>query len=136
MIAQRATGYNNIDLTAAEELGLTVARVSYYSPYSVAEFAWALALAVDRRIVRAAHRTREFDFRLDGPRPPEPLLLDCIAAIQRAARTCTTLPAAVANPPGGEPGEWNPVIRDHWPWPPVPRTGKDSHGNRRGHHKE
>jgi D-lactate dehydrogenase len=66
MIAQRATGHNNIDLTAAEELGLTVARVSSYSPYSVAEFAWALALAVDRRIVRAAHRTREFDFRLDG----------------------------------------------------------------------
>ncbi|MFF5188443.1 2-hydroxyacid dehydrogenase [Streptomyces sp. NPDC000345] len=66
MIAQRATGYNNIDLTAAGELGLTVARVSSYSPYSVAEFAWALALAVDRRIVRAAHRTREFDFRLDG----------------------------------------------------------------------
>ncbi|WP_189325438.1 2-hydroxyacid dehydrogenase [Streptomyces flaveus] len=66
MIAQRATGYNNIDLAVAEELGLTVARVSFYSPYSVAEFAWALALAVDRRIVRAAHRTREFDFRLDG----------------------------------------------------------------------
>lgn len=66
LIAQRSTGYNNIDLATARELGLTVARVSYYSPYSVAEFAWALALAVGRRIVRAAHRTREFDFRLDG----------------------------------------------------------------------
>ncbi|MEU9047803.1 MULTISPECIES: 2-hydroxyacid dehydrogenase [unclassified Kitasatospora] len=66
MIAQRSTGYNNIDLRAAEELGLTVARVSYYSPYSVAEFAWALALAVNRRIVRATVRAREFDFRLDG----------------------------------------------------------------------
>ncbi|MFJ9832810.1 2-hydroxyacid dehydrogenase [Streptomyces sp. NPDC101169] len=66
MIAQRSTGYNNIDLTAARELGLTVARVSYYSPYAVAEFAWTLALAVDRRIVRAARRTRDFDFRLDG----------------------------------------------------------------------
>jgi D-lactate dehydrogenase len=66
MIAQRATGYNNIDLAAARGLGLTVARVSYYSPYAVAEFAWTLALAVNRRIVRAAHRTREFDFRLNG----------------------------------------------------------------------
>ncbi|MFD5397890.1 NAD(P)-dependent oxidoreductase [Streptomyces sp. NPDC127097] len=66
MIAQRATGYNNIDLAAAQEHGLTVARVSYYSPHSVAKFAGALALAVNRRIVRAAHRTREFDFRLDG----------------------------------------------------------------------
>ncbi|MFF5406790.1 2-hydroxyacid dehydrogenase [Streptomyces misionensis] len=66
MIAQRSTGYNNIDLDAAEKFGLTVARVSSYSPHSVAEFAWALALAVNRRIVRATHRTRDFDFRLDG----------------------------------------------------------------------
>ncbi|MET7434772.1 MULTISPECIES: 2-hydroxyacid dehydrogenase [Streptomyces] len=66
MIAQRSTGHNNIDLRAAEENGLSVARVSYYSPYSVAEFAWTLALAVNRRIVRAVQRTREFDFRLDG----------------------------------------------------------------------
>lgn len=66
MIAQRSTGFNNIDLPVAERLGLTVARVSYYSPYSVAEFAWALAMAVNRRVVRAANRTRDFDFRLDG----------------------------------------------------------------------
>ncbi|MCP9960689.1 2-hydroxyacid dehydrogenase [Streptomyces somaliensis] len=66
MIAQRSTGFNNIDLDVARGLALTVARVSYYSPYSVAEFAWALATAVNRRLVRAAHRTRDFDFRLDG----------------------------------------------------------------------
>jgi D-lactate dehydrogenase len=66
MIAQRSTGFNNIDLTTARQLGLTVARVSAYSPYSVAEFAWTLAMAVNRRIVRAARRTRDFDFRLDG----------------------------------------------------------------------
>lgn len=66
LVAQRATGYNNIDLEAARAAGLGVARVSYYSPHSVAEFAWGLALAVNRRIVRAAGRAREFDFRLDG----------------------------------------------------------------------
>ncbi|GAA1508085.1 2-hydroxyacid dehydrogenase [Streptomyces albidochromogenes] len=66
MIAQRSTGFNNIDLDVAGQLGLTVARVSYYSPYSVAEFAWTLAMAVNRRVVRAAGRTRDFDFRLDG----------------------------------------------------------------------
>ncbi|GAA4081573.1 2-hydroxyacid dehydrogenase [Streptomyces sp. NPDC048491] len=66
MIAQRSTGFNNIDLDVAARLGLTVARVSYYSPYSVAEFAWTLAMAVNRRIVRASNRTRDFDFRLDG----------------------------------------------------------------------
>ncbi len=66
MIAQRSTGFNNIDLDVAERLGMTVARVSYYSPYAVAEFAWTLAMAVNRRIVRASTRTRDFDFRLDG----------------------------------------------------------------------
>ncbi|WKX69579.1 2-hydroxyacid dehydrogenase [Streptomyces sp. XD-27] len=66
MITQRATGYNNIDLGRARELGLTVARVASYSPYAVAEFAWALALALNRGTVRAVGRTREFDFRLNG----------------------------------------------------------------------
>jgi len=66
MVAQRSTGFNNIDLDVAGDLGMTVARVSYYSPYSVAEFAWTLAMAVNRRIVRASTRTRDFDFRLDG----------------------------------------------------------------------
>jgi D-lactate dehydrogenase len=66
LVTQRSTGFNNIDLHAAERLGITIARVSYYSPHAVAEFAWALALAVNRRIVRASTRTRDFDFRLDG----------------------------------------------------------------------
>ncbi|MFD7560234.1 2-hydroxyacid dehydrogenase [Streptomyces sp. NPDC059835] len=66
MIAQRSTGFNNIDLDEARRLGMTVSRVSYYSPHSVAEFAWTLAMAVNRRIVRASNRTRDFDFRLNG----------------------------------------------------------------------
>lgn len=66
LIAQRSTGYHNIDLDHAERLGLTVARVTAYSPYAVAEFAWTLATALNRRIVRAASRTRDLDFRLDG----------------------------------------------------------------------
>jgi D-lactate dehydrogenase len=66
LITQRSTGYNNIDLDHAERLGMTVARVARYSPYSVAEFAWTLAMALNRRIVRASSRTRDFDFRLDG----------------------------------------------------------------------
>ncbi|GAU68231.1 putative D-lactate dehydrogenase [Streptomyces sp. NBRC 110611] len=66
MIAQRSTGFNNIDLEAAADLGMSIGRVSRYSPYAVAEFAWALALAVNRHLVRATNRTRNFDFRLDG----------------------------------------------------------------------
>ncbi|PJE95227.1 hydroxyacid dehydrogenase [Streptomyces carminius] len=66
LVTQRATGYNNIDLDAARKLGLAVSRVSSYSPYSVAEFAWTLALAVNRRVARSVARTRDFDFRLNG----------------------------------------------------------------------
>ncbi|MFJ6048342.1 2-hydroxyacid dehydrogenase [Streptomyces sp. NPDC092307] len=66
LIAQRSTGFNNIDLDEARRLGMTISRVSSYSPHSVAEFAWALAMAVNRRIVRASIRTRDFDFRLNG----------------------------------------------------------------------
>nr|WP_237554526.1 2-hydroxyacid dehydrogenase [Streptomyces sp. SID4948] len=66
LITQRSTGYNNIDLDHAERLGLTVARVASYSPYAVAEFAWGLAMALNRKIVRAARRTQDFDFRLDA----------------------------------------------------------------------
>ncbi|UGY90908.1 2-hydroxyacid dehydrogenase [Streptomyces gobiensis] len=66
MIAQRAAGFHNIDVETAAELGFTVARVTHYSPYSVAEFAWTLAMAVNRRIIRSARRTRDFDLRLDG----------------------------------------------------------------------
>src|SRR5689334_9952740 len=66
LITQRTTGYNNIDLGAAERLGLWVCRVSGHSPHSVAEFAWALVQTLNRRTHRAYVRTREFDFRLDG----------------------------------------------------------------------
>ena len=66
LIAQRSTGYNNIDLAAAEQHGITAMRVSYYSPYSVAEFAVGLLQTLNRRIHRAYNRTREFNFRLAG----------------------------------------------------------------------
>ncbi len=66
MIAQRSTGFNNIDLVAAQRHGLTAMRVSYYSPYSVAEFAVGLLQTLNRRIHRAYNRTREFNFRLAG----------------------------------------------------------------------
>jgi D-lactate dehydrogenase len=65
-ICQRSSGFNNIDLAEAARLGLTVARVSHYSPNSVAEFAWTLAMGLNRSLPRAILRTREFDFRLDG----------------------------------------------------------------------
>lgn len=66
LIAQRSTGFNNIDLEAAERLGITAMRVSYYSPYAVAEHAVALLQTLNRKTHRAYNRTREFNFRLAG----------------------------------------------------------------------
>lgn len=66
MIAQRSTGYNNIDLEACERLGIVAMRVGYYSPYAVAEHAVALLMTLNRRVHRAFNRTREFNFRLAG----------------------------------------------------------------------
>lgn len=66
LVALRCTGFNNVDLKAAEQLGMRVVRVVDYSPNSVAEHAVALLLAINRRIHRAYNRTRDSNFALDG----------------------------------------------------------------------
>jgi D-lactate dehydrogenase len=66
VIALRSAGFNNVDLPAADRLGLTVVRVPAYSPYAVAEHTIGLILALNRRINRAYNRVREGNFALDG----------------------------------------------------------------------
>ena len=66
LVALRCTGFNNVDLKAAEQLGIKVVRVVTYSPYSVAEHAVALLQAINRKIHRAYNRTRDSNFALDG----------------------------------------------------------------------
>lgn len=66
LVATRSTGFNHIDGAAAARLGIEVVRVTDYSPYSVAEFAVGLLLAVNRKIARASLRTREGNFELEG----------------------------------------------------------------------
>ncbi|RYF26417.1 MAG: 2-hydroxyacid dehydrogenase [Comamonadaceae bacterium] len=66
LVATRSTGFNHIDAAAAARLGIEVVRVTDYSPYSVAEFAVGLLLAVNRKIARASLRTREGNFELEG----------------------------------------------------------------------
>ena len=62
----RCAGYNNVDLAAAAQLGLFVARVPAYSPEAVAEFTLALVLTLNRHTHRAYARVREGNFALDG----------------------------------------------------------------------
>ena len=65
-VALRCAGYNNVDLAAAERLGLHVVRVPEYSPHGVAEHAVALILALNRKIPKAYSRVREGNFLLEG----------------------------------------------------------------------
>ncbi|KAK1757859.1 putative d-lactate dehydrogenase [Echria macrotheca] len=65
-ILLRCAGYNNVDLSTAERLGLFVANVPAYSPEAVAEFAVALLQTLNRRTHRAYNRVREGNFSLDG----------------------------------------------------------------------
>lgn len=62
----RCAGFNNVDLEAAERLGLSVANVPSYSPEAVAEYTVALIQTLNRKTHRAYNRVREGNFALDG----------------------------------------------------------------------
>jgi D-lactate dehydrogenase len=66
LVALRSAGFNNVDLDAASELGIAVARVPAYSPEAVAEHTVALILTLNRKTHRAYARVREGNFALDG----------------------------------------------------------------------
>lgn len=65
-IVLRCTGFNNVDLVSASNLGVRVARVPAYSPDAVAEHTLGLILCLNRRIHRAHARVREGNFELQG----------------------------------------------------------------------
>ncbi|CAN8139245.1 2-hydroxyacid dehydrogenase homolog [uncultured Thiomicrorhabdus sp.] len=66
LIALRCAGFNNVDLAAAERLGIKVTRVPAYSPYAVAEHTIGLMLALSRKLYKAYNRVREGNFALNG----------------------------------------------------------------------
>lgn len=64
-IATRSVGTDHIDKNAAEKRDIKLANVPTYSPQAIAEHTVALALALNRRIVKAESNARNFDFRGD-----------------------------------------------------------------------
>ncbi|CCI18656.1 2-hydroxyacid dehydrogenase [Microcystis aeruginosa PCC 9807] len=66
LIALRCTGFNNVDIAKAAELGIKVVRVTVYSPYSVAEFVVAMIQVLNRKLHRAYNRIRDDNFSLNG----------------------------------------------------------------------
>ncbi|MCR4333868.1 MAG: NAD(P)-binding domain-containing protein, partial [Patescibacteria group bacterium] len=68
LIATRSTGYDHIDLAAAAARDVSVVNVPFYGENTVAEFAFALLLALSRRIIDADERVREGTFSPTGLR--------------------------------------------------------------------
>lgn len=66
LIALRCAGFNNVDVIAADHIGITVVRVPAYSPESIAEHTVGLMLSLSRHIHRAYNRVRESNFSLNG----------------------------------------------------------------------
>jgi D-lactate dehydrogenase len=58
--------YNNVDVEAAERLGISIVRVPAYSPNAIAEHTLALILALNRNIHKAYNRVRDRNFSLSG----------------------------------------------------------------------
>jgi len=66
LIALRCAGFNNVDIQAANSVGLRVVRVPAYSPHSVAEHTVVLMLALNRHLHQAYNRVRNGNFALQG----------------------------------------------------------------------
>lgn len=66
LILLRCAGFNNVDLDAAKECGITVLRVPAYSPYAVAEHAMAILQSANRRIAKAYNKVKDNNFALNG----------------------------------------------------------------------
>jgi D-lactate dehydrogenase len=66
LVALRSAGFNHVDLAAAGELGITIARVPAYSPHAVAEHTVGLILCLNRKLHRAYARVRDGNFSLEG----------------------------------------------------------------------
>jgi len=67
-IATMSTGYDHIDVEECKKRGIKVANVPFYGENTVAEHAFALILALSRRIFESVERTERGDFSLEGLR--------------------------------------------------------------------
>lgn len=64
LIACRSTGFDNIDVAAARERGITVVNVPSYGEHTVAEYAFTLILALSRKLREAIQAVDDADVAL------------------------------------------------------------------------
>ncbi|MTT31144.1 lactate dehydrogenase [Terrilactibacillus sp. BCM23-1] len=63
----RTAGFNHIDLEAAAEYGIKVARVPAYSPNAIAELSVSLAFSLSRHTTFTTDRTKDLNFEVAEP---------------------------------------------------------------------
>jgi len=68
LIVTRSTGFDHLDLAACNAHGIAVANVPSYGENTVAEFTFALLLALSRRVIDADERVRTGTFSHEGLR--------------------------------------------------------------------
>lgn len=61
----RSAGHDNIDMKAAKDLMIHVANVPEYSPHAIAEYAVAMILALNRKLIKASRQAKAYNFLLD-----------------------------------------------------------------------
>lgn len=64
-VLTRTVGFDHVDLDAAKELGLEVARVPGYSPNAIGELAVTLSMMLLRHTAYTVSRTNERNFKVD-----------------------------------------------------------------------
>jgi D-lactate dehydrogenase len=62
LIVTRSAGYDHVDLEYCRARGIIVSNVPDYGDYTVAEYVFALVLALSRHLIEAATRTQRGDF--------------------------------------------------------------------------
>ena len=66
LVLLRCAGFNNVDLAAAKECGITVLRVPAYSPYAVAEHAMAILQQANRHLHKSYNKVKDNNYALSG----------------------------------------------------------------------
>ncbi|HYD02793.1 MAG TPA: NAD(P)-dependent oxidoreductase [Alphaproteobacteria bacterium] len=65
-ICTRSTGFDHIDVKYANSKNIPVCTVPFYGDNTVAEHAFALALALSRKIIPSVERTKKLNFHYEG----------------------------------------------------------------------
>lgn len=65
-ISTRSTGFDHIDTVYCKEKGIVVMNVPKYGAHTVAEHTFALILALSRKLIPSAERSKRGDFSLEG----------------------------------------------------------------------